>query len=226
METNIKLDNPVWYALLEDQQPFSIDYGSSRFYHPDYCPFGASIHETDIADSISIYSGLVDNFYFVGKRPCLPEDVILDHELVCLQMVADQFISIVADHSIASIDPGMEPLLIDLVNLVQPGFFRRFTGRMGSYYGIWKENQLLAVTGERMRMKGAVEVSAVVTHPEHTGKGYAKQLVAHTTNRILSMNCVPFLHVSATNAGAIALYEKLGYKTRRRMSFWKLMRVF
>ena len=93
---------------------------------------------------------------------------------------------------------------------------------MGDYYGIYKNSQLVAVTGERMRMDGFIEVSAVITHPDHTGKGYAKQLVTHVVNAIFDKNNTPFLHVSEANFGAVKLYEKLGFRTRRKISIWNI----
>ena len=93
---------------------------------------------------------------------------------------------------------------------------------MGNYFGVIKEGKLVSVTGERMKMNDFTEVSAVVTHPFYTGKGFAKQLVAHTANKIFDENKTPYLHVAETNFDAIRLYEKLGFKTRRRMSFWNL----
>lgn len=72
-------------------------------------------------------------------------------------------------------------------------------------------------------MNQYTEVSAVVTHPEHTGKGYAKQLTAYTSNKIFSENKIPYLHVADTNIGAIKLYEKLGYEVRRKISFWNFV---
>ena len=102
--------------------------------------------------------------------------------------------------------------------------FKKKTYTLGNYYGIYKDNQLVAVTGERMQMNDFIEVSAVITHPDHTGKGYAKQLVAFTTNRIFTQNKLPYLHVTETNTGAIGLYEKLGFTVRRKMSFWNFMR--
>ncbi|MNQ24173.1 hypothetical protein D3C85_373610 [compost metagenome] len=35
-----KLDNPVWYSLSENHQEFAIDYGNTKFYDPNYGPFG------------------------------------------------------------------------------------------------------------------------------------------------------------------------------------------
>ena len=107
-----------------------------------------------------------------------------------------------------------------LVKLVQPGYFKSKTSHLGSYYGIFKNDELVAVTGERMKMSSFTEVSAVVTHPDHTGKGYAKQLVAHTANKLFSANKIPFLHVAETNVGAIKLYEKLGFRTRRKIKIY------
>ena len=114
--------------------------------------------------------------------------------------------------------------LFQLVNLVQPGYFKKKTASLGNYFGIFKKNMLVAVTGERMQMDNYIEVSAVVTHPDHTGKGYAKQLVAHTANNIFAQQKIPYLHVSAANTGAIQLYEKLGFKLRRKISFWNIIR--
>ncbi|MCX2494739.1 GNAT family N-acetyltransferase [Pedobacter sp. PF22-3] len=74
--------------------------------------------------------------------------------------------------------------LLKLVNLVQPCYFKNKTADLGSYYGIYKNDQLIAVTGERMKMDGYTELSAIVTHPEYTEKGYAKQLIVHVSNKI------------------------------------------
>jgi predicted GNAT family acetyltransferase len=83
---------------------------------------------------------------------------------------------------------------------------------------------LVAVTGERMKMESYTEVSAVVTHPEYTGRGFAKQLVAHTVNQIFNENKTPFLHVAESNVFAINLYKKLKFKRRRKISFWNIER--
>jgi predicted GNAT family acetyltransferase len=80
----------------------------------------------------------------------------------------------------------------------------------------------VAVAGERMKMNDFTEVSAVVTHPSYAGKGFAKQLIAHAANKIFDENKIPYLHVAETNFGAIRLYDNLGFKTRRKISFWHL----
>ena len=96
---------------------------------------------------------------------------------------------------------------------------------MGDYYGIFQNDTLVAVSGERMKTNQFTEVSAVVTHPLHTGKGYAKQLVAFTVNNIFDHGKIPFLHVAENNVGAIQLYQTLGFKTRTKISFWNLVKA-
>ena len=73
-----------------------------------------------------------------------------------------------------------------------------------------------------MKMDNFTELSAIITHPEHTGKGYAKQLIAYASKKIFSENKTPYLHVAEDNTGAIKLYEKLGFSTRRKISFWNI----
>jgi hypothetical protein len=42
--------------------------------------------------------------------------------------------------------------LLELVKLVYPEYFKSKTATLGNYYGIYKDDQLVAVTGERMQM--------------------------------------------------------------------------
>lgn len=217
-----KLDNPVWFSLSETHQSFAVEYGSVKFYHPDYCPFGGFEKGNAIAKSIDGYSEMVDSFFIVGEKPELSNLLKLNKELVCLQMIVCNPIDIAINDPIVKLTDEHIDALYELVNFVQPGYFKKKTSLLGNYYGIFKNEELVSVTGERMQMNDFVEVSAVVTHPNHTGKGYAKQLVVQTVNEIFKQNKIPFLHVIEDNKGAIQLYEKLGFSTRCKISFWNI----
>jgi len=219
-----KLDNPVWFSLTETHQKFALEYGNIKFYHPDYCPFGALINKENISDGIEKYANETGNFYVVGKKPIFSEDLKLNKELICNQMVLLDKIQIDLKEAIIQLNTDKKDDLIELVNQVQPGYFKEKTPLLGNYYGIYKDNKLVAVTGERMKMNAYSEISAVVTHPDFTGRGFAKQLIAFTANAILVEDKVPYLHVAETNIGAIKLYEKLGFTTRRKISFWNLVK--
>lgn len=217
-----KLDNPVWFSVSETHQSFVVEYGSVKFYHPDYCPFGGFEKVNAIAKSIDEYSVMVDSFFIVGEKPELSNLLKLNKELVCLQMIVYNPIDIAIYDPIVKLTVEHIDVLYELVNLVQPGYFKKKTALLGNYYGIFKNEELVSVTGERMQMNDFIEVSAVVTHPNHTGKGYAKQLVIHTVNEIFKQNKIPYLHVIEDNKGAIQLYEKLGFTIRRKISFWNI----
>jgi len=70
------------------------------------------------------------------------------------------------------------------------------------------------MAGERLKVPGYTEVSAVCTHPEDTGHGYARVLMAEVMQRIRERREIPFLHVREDNARAIKLYERLGFRKR------------
>ena len=224
MNSQFKLDNPVWYSLSETQHQIAIDLDQLKCYHPDYCPFVAATDSNSVAVQLQQYAQLVDNFYLVGEKPVLPANLVFVKELVCLQMVIEHRIDVVFTMPIISLNKEYVPELFELVNLVQPGYFKSKTVQLGAYRGIFNDGQLVAVAGERMKMESFVEVSAIVTHPDHTGRGYAKQLTAHTANDIISQGKIPFLHVAADNLRAIKLYESLGFRTRRKISFWNMLK--
>ena len=217
-----KLDNPVWYSLSETHDNFAISYPGIKFYDPEYCPFGGFVTSDNIALQIDEYSKFINDFFLVGNKPVFSKKISLDKELVCLQMVLEKRIEAVLIQELIKLNVGSANALANLVNEVQPGYFKKKTKLMGDYFGIIKEGKLVAVTGERMKMNDFTEVSAVVTHPSYAGKGFARQLIAHTANKILDENKIPYLHVAETNFGAIRLYENLGFKTRRKISFWHL----
>jgi predicted GNAT family acetyltransferase len=85
---------------------------------------------------------------------------------------------------------------------------------MGTYVGIRCDGKLVAMAGERLKVPGYTEVSAVCTHPDHTGKGYARLLMTEVMRGIRDRGEIPFLHVRGDNTRAIELYERLGFRTR------------
>jgi len=148
-----------------------------KFYQPNYCPFGGFINVSHSEHGIERYAKLTDNFYIVGDKPNFDNQVKLIQQLVCKQMIVDELKPQETIEQITELKTENEKVdLLNLINLVQPGYFKNKTSEVGSYYGIYIDNKLAAVTGERMKMNGFTEVSAVVTHPKHTRKGYAKQL--------------------------------------------------
>lgn len=224
MDTD-KLDNPAWHSLNETHQSFAIGDDEIKFYQPLVCPFGGI--NSKHPDLISFFKKHLElnSFFIIVDKPIETPGLVLEKELVCLQMVCSIPIKMQFTENIILLKELHKKQLIGLVNLVQPGYFKEGTWLMGNYYGIYKNEQLVSVAGERMKMDGFTEISAVVTHPDFTGKGFAKQLVAHAANKNFDYCRVPYLHVAETNTAAVGLYKKLGFATRRKISFWKLKRL-
>jgi predicted GNAT family acetyltransferase len=73
--------------------------------------------------------------------------------------------------------------------------------------------------GERLRPAGHAEVSGVCTAPEARGRGLAETIVRALVARMQARGELPFLHVqlgSASQATASSLYERIGFRERRR----------
>jgi len=101
--------------------------------------------------------------------------------------------------------------------LTKPGPFLQQTIRFKNYFGIFIEGRLAAMTGQRMHPRPYMEVSAVCTHPDFRGLGYAKTLILHVMKIILDNSFTPFLHVLSNNSNAIELYKTIGFSTRKQI---------
>jgi predicted GNAT family acetyltransferase len=115
--------------------------------------------------------------------------------------------------------------MVTLTDVAFPGLFRQRTYTLGNYFGIRVNGELVAMTGERFSLKGYRELSAVCTHPEHTGKGYAARLIHHVMADQAERGLNSFLHVAANNDRAIALYERLGFVKVTEIYMYKVTRV-
>ncbi len=213
------LDDPAWHALGGAHSHFGVEERGLRRYRPEFAGFIGS--ETPAArERLADFLLRGDLGVFM-----IPEPIIVPPglELVLagqgVQMVADRPTPLPVTVDIVQLGPADVPEVAELVELTQPGPFAARTIELGRYIGVREDGRLIAITGERMHPPGYTEVSAVCTHPDYRGRGLAGQLISAVMEGILSRGETPFLHTRAGNAGAIALYERLGYVLRTPVHF-------
>jgi GNAT superfamily N-acetyltransferase len=144
-----------------------------------------------------------ERVYLVGAQPTATNILDVGPPLNCFQMLfpsnaGKDTTAASSDIPIACMKLEDAPDMVALTDLAFPGFFRARTYEMGTYYGIRINNELVAMAGERLAVPGFREISAVVTHPEHVGKGYATLLM----NRLLNDHTAVGLKSFSSRQGA------------------------
>jgi len=213
------LDNVVWSALTGRQREFSEGDDRARRYLVDVAPF-AGLRDVSPASLASLLPLALEGHRLAifSVEPMPPVEglkVLLTG--TGHQMIASQVASPLQSRDVERLDDSAMPEMLALVERSQPGPFAARTNRLGNYLGIRASGQLVAMAGERMKIDGFTEISAVCTHPDHRGHGYAHDLVSLVAQAVLDRGEQPFLHVFSENFPAIALYERLGFTIRRTM---------
>ena len=223
------LDNCVWHALNGPQAAFGRVAGLAARYDADVSPIGAVAEPSSAA--LEDLATLLEPGEFVvlfTDTDALPEHPAWrrTEPLVATQMVwrePSKAPPIEADPLAADEVDAM----IALVQATDPGPFERRTLELGDYFGVHEDGALLAMAGERFRLEGYTEVSAVCTDERARGRGYAAGLVALLVERMRARGEVPFLHVrvgSPSEHAAKAVYERCGFRARRNTPYIVLVR--
>ena len=222
-KVNNLLHNPVYHALLSGDRHLSFGNENVKFFDEEVSPFAG--FEQDYKKGFSdLYELLLSGrkiLYATPSSITQPAGWQLTHEIKGLQFVYE------AGQPIKTEFPNMIPLteihveqMMHLAKLTKPGPFGKRTINFGSYFGIFENEKLVAMTGQRLHVQNCTEISAVCTHPDHTGKGYANTLLQHQLQLILQQDQYPFLHVREDNQRAIILYQRLGFNISRPMNFY------
>jgi len=217
------LDRPVWNALTSRQAGLAIASGAAVRIDPDYGPFAAARDDGPEAQAalVATLRGPDDRIGVVEREawPMPPGTRVLGGgDLV--QMVHDGTMpSVPDDPRIALLGESDAAEMAALAFATEPGPWSSATHRYGDYFGIRLGGRLAAMAGERLRLPGLAELSGVSTWPEFRGQGLATALVRRVVRGFIERGDTPFLHSYAANAGAVALYEALGFRVRAPMTF-------
>ncbi|WFC40922.1 GNAT family N-acetyltransferase [Pseudoxanthomonas sp. SE1] len=220
------LDNPFWSALDSIHRGIALRAGDVARYPADHAPFlGVASAAVRVGDAFERLVAPGEAVYLLGVVPTVPVGWALQAFRPLAQMVCDAPLASVDGPEIVPLGEAQRADVLALTALVYPHYFRPCTMDMGRYFGIYEQGRLAAMIGERLGSDATREMSAICTHPDFNGRGYARRLTVWLTNDTLARGVQPFLHVSHENPRAKQLYEQLGYRVRRDIGFWSLRRA-
>lgn len=227
------LDNPIWNALTTDHSALALGVGLARRYPPEIGPLSGVSEETDEAFAalrgLTASDGGAAMFLQVPVEGLEGWSVSIFHSDTLNQMVweggelatSGPLQGEVMQRELSAVDV---PAMVQLARLTEPGPFDVRTHELGRFFGIFASEKLLAMAGQRLHVPGFAEVSAVCTHPDARGRGYARRLMLEVMAAMVKRGETPFLHVLPENP-AICMYEGLGFRRRRSFHLRVLKRV-
>jgi ribosomal protein S18 acetylase RimI-like enzyme len=220
------LDNPVWQSLSTQHAHLALAAGPAARYPAAVAPFaGVDASSERAGQPLASLIGDEESVFLVGVAPHVPAGWQLEPKKPIVQMVCTAIPSEVGGPPAMAMTAAQCDDMLALTALVFPGFFRARTLAMGEYFGIYDGDRLAAMSGERMRLDGYQEMSAVCTHPDYTGRGYARRLLSLLCRRAFGRGFTPFLHVYPDNARAISVYRRLGFTDRTVLPLWLLQKA-
>lgn len=219
-----QLDNPFWSSLQTVHRTLARTAGVAARFAPEHAPFlGVADAQTDVVDALRALVAPGESAYMLGVVPSrLPQGWRIESLGLLAQMVCDGPLEVVDGPQVVDLGQAHRADVLALTALVYPHYFRPQTMELGRYFGIYQDGRLAAMIGERLGADGFREMSAICTHPDFLGHGYAHRLTAMLGNATLEAGVVPFLHVSPRNDRAAQLYQRMGYRVRRQIGFWEL----
>jgi len=213
------LDNPVYASLSGPHAGMAEVCGRARRYPADVAPFLAlpsDVTDRDWQDAIELLPPATP--VATLRAPAgVPEQWSVIRTFEVVQMVGHDLVGADAPDAVR-LGPADVAEMDALVRQTNPGPFLRRTVELGDYYGVRRDGQLIAMAGERLHAPGWTEISAVCTAPGHRGQGIATRLIRALTAGIERRSERAFLHTGPSNTTAIALYEELGFRVRRRLT--------
>jgi ribosomal protein S18 acetylase RimI-like enzyme len=204
------LENPAWAALSGPQACFAEASGDAVRFLPDVSPFCA-LADPGSASAWRDLATLTGHALLTGPSISPGPGWELAVSVPGLQMVGQSMTGVEDPEAVVLTETDV-PEILDLVERAQPGPFRKRTIELGRYLGIRHQGRLIAMAGERFRLPGWTEVSAVCTDPDFRGRGLGARLTLAVAAGILGRGELPFLHTAADNDSAIRLYERLGFE--------------
>lgn len=218
------LDNPIWHALTGAQSAWALRRGHAVRFVPEAAPFfalddpgadglldlAALVRQTPGA------AGLEARLFLTEPIPTPPGWRKTFEKPLAQMLLTDTPRPGAIDEPIVELGPDDDAEILALARRAEPGPFGPRTRELGTFLGIRRQGKLVAMAGERLRLPGFTEISAIATDPAHRARGFGGALTAALAAHIRAAGAMPFLHVFPDNPAA-ALYRALGFSERRSL---------
>lgn len=217
--TDAVLDNPAYFALNGPQAHLAERSGTAVRYPSDVSPFAAvplPATQENWVDLRELVDGRVG--VSAGVEWGAPKQWQLHKPVEGVQLSGADVVGRPDAEAIVLTSADV-PEMLALVERTKPGPFLPRTIELGTYLGIRRDGELVAMAGERMKPPGWTEVSAVCTDERFRGQGLGGRLVLAVVANIQARGDRAFLHTGRQNVTAIRLYESLGFRLRRAAEF-------
>lgn len=213
------LDDVVWNALDGPQSRFALGNDRARRFPATIAPFAAladaGAASFDALHGLAKAQGPVALVTVDEISP--PAGLAVVRRAMLLQMLWQGGSVPASDWEHVDLAAPDVPEMMDLVAATQPGPFGIRTIELGDYLGVLRQGRLVAMAGERLKLEGYTEISAVCVDGAFRGQGHAAGLMKRLIVSIRARGETPFLHVITSNHAAIALYRTLGFVGRREL---------
>jgi GNAT superfamily N-acetyltransferase len=216
------LDNPIWNSLITEHSRFALGDNLARRFPADIGPLSGFAEPSDAAyDTLRTLAGPAGIVVLFLEEPPAPHTgwSLIRGGLLTQMLCPDASRIDPVLHSthaeLRRLTAADVPQMVALAELTEPGPFRTRTHELGLFFGIFESDRLVSMAGQRTRVPGFIEVSAVCTHPDARGRGYARTLMSAVMDDIFAQGSLPFLHAFADNHAAIRVYQSLGFSQRR-----------
>jgi predicted GNAT family acetyltransferase len=222
------LNNPMWSCLETRHAHIARGGALARRYPTDISPLGGlPAAGAANVEALTTLVDVGDDVALVGPhQPVLADNWTTLYRSKVTQMLRETRSPLPeGDFDVVKLGPADVDEMLALVQLTKPGPFRRRTIELGTYIGIREGGRLVAMAGERTWIGEHREVSAICTHPEAQGRGYARALIGRVVNRMLHAGETPYLHVESGNVRAIELYLALGFVRRTEFPMLHAKRI-
>lgn len=209
------LDNIIWHTFVGPHFQYTIGSHSVRRYVSGLPPI-AAFRDTRHPDwhALDQLMNPGEHVHCDGLEGSVPAEWRIEGEGLLLKMIwkgtgelahnpAPEAVRLHAHCAAAA---------VELASLANPGPFTSRTLELGEYFGIFDGARLLAMAGSRRCAGGYSEITGVCTHPDFTGKGLARRLVAKVLQRQLLLGERPFLRVMSHSSTARQLYLRAGFR--------------